>query len=99
MKNIALAIDGNTCRQARVWVAKRGTSVSAAVAALLENLPGRSHTLCVSAAKPGAIKPKAPSFASILRKNASFYAYFSHRRMPCKQLIKQHLNGNATAKN
>ena len=65
MKNIALAIDGNTCRQARVWVAKRGTSVSAVVAALLEDLPGMSRTLCVSAAKPDATKPAAPSSASI----------------------------------
>jgi hypothetical protein len=41
MKNIALAIDGNACRQARVWAVKPGASVSSAVAALLENLPGR----------------------------------------------------------
>ena len=65
MKNITVTINDNTYRQARVWAAKRDTSVSAAVAALLENLPAISRTLCVSAAKPDATKPAAPSSASI----------------------------------
>jgi hypothetical protein len=65
MKNITLAINSNTYRQARVWAAKRDTSVSAALAALLQNLPGMSRTLCVSAAKPDRIKPAVPKSASI----------------------------------
>jgi hypothetical protein len=60
MKNITVTINGNTYRQACIRAAKRDTSVSAVVAALLENLPGMARTPCVSAAKAGVIKPVAP---------------------------------------
>jgi hypothetical protein len=40
MKNITVTVNDTACRQARVWAAKRDTSVSAVVTRLLRNLPG-----------------------------------------------------------
>jgi hypothetical protein len=40
MKNITVTVNDTVYRQARVWAAKRDTSVSAVVAYLLQNLPG-----------------------------------------------------------
>lgn len=40
MKNITVTIPDDVYRQARVWAAKRDTSVSAVVTYLLETLPG-----------------------------------------------------------
>jgi hypothetical protein len=61
MKNITVCISDNTYRQARVWAARRDTSVSAVVTTLLENLPGMARPLCPSpAAKPNETKLAAP---------------------------------------
>ncbi len=38
--NITVTVPEETYRQARVWAAERGTSLSAVVAYLLETLPG-----------------------------------------------------------
>jgi hypothetical protein len=40
MKNITVSVPDETYRQARVWAAKRDTSLSAVVKYLLETLPG-----------------------------------------------------------
>jgi hypothetical protein len=40
MKNITVCVSDQTYRSARVWAAKRDTSVSAVVRYLLETLPG-----------------------------------------------------------
>jgi hypothetical protein len=40
MKNITVSVPDETYRSARVWAARRDTSVSAVVAYLLETLPG-----------------------------------------------------------
>jgi hypothetical protein len=40
MKNITVCVSDKAYRDARVWAAKRDTSISAVVACLLENLPG-----------------------------------------------------------
>ena len=40
MKNITVTVNDTAYRQARVWAAKRDTSVSAVVTYLLQNLPG-----------------------------------------------------------
>jgi hypothetical protein len=39
MKNITVSIDDEAYRQARLWAAGRGTSLSKVVAYLLEHLP------------------------------------------------------------
>ena len=39
MKNITIAIHDDAYREARVWAAERGISLSKAVAYLLEHLP------------------------------------------------------------
>ena len=38
MRNITVCVSESTYRQARVWAARRGTSISAAVRLLLDNL-------------------------------------------------------------
>jgi hypothetical protein len=43
MKNITVSVPDETYRGARVWAARRDTSVSAVVAYLLESLPGIQH--------------------------------------------------------
>jgi hypothetical protein len=40
MKNITVSVNDTAYRNARVWAAKRDTSISAVVTYLLENLPG-----------------------------------------------------------
>jgi len=40
MRNITVTVNDNAYRQARIWAAKRDTSVSAVVTYLLERLPG-----------------------------------------------------------
>jgi len=39
MRNITVSVNDNAYRQARIWAAKRDTSVSAVVTYMLENLP------------------------------------------------------------
>jgi len=61
MKNITVTVNDNAYRQARVWAARRDTSVSAVVTYLLENLPGlpvakRAFPL----ENPDSSKPAAP---------------------------------------
>lgn len=40
MRNITVSVNDKAYREARVWAAKRDTSISAVVAWLLQNLPG-----------------------------------------------------------
>jgi hypothetical protein len=61
MKNITVCISDNTYRQARIWAARRDTSVSAVITTLFENLPGMARTLCRSpVAKPNETELTAP---------------------------------------
>lgn len=41
MKNITVSVDNEVYRQARIWVAQNGTSVSRIVAYFLKTLPNR----------------------------------------------------------
>jgi hypothetical protein len=66
MKNITVTVNDTAYRQARVWAARRDTSVSAVVTYLLENLPGlpvakRAFPL----ENPGSAKPAEPSSAAV----------------------------------
>jgi hypothetical protein len=45
MKNITVSIPDQVYRMARVWAARRDTSVSAVVKYLLETLPGIQRTV------------------------------------------------------
>ena len=44
-RNITVCVSESTYHQARVWAAQRGTSISAAVQFLLENLPAISRAV------------------------------------------------------
>jgi hypothetical protein len=44
MKNITVSVPNQAHRQARVWAARRDTSISAVVKYMLERLPGLPRT-------------------------------------------------------
>ena len=62
MKNITVAVPNDVYRQARVWAAERGVSLSKVVATLLEILPTHPRANRIFQ-KPGAT-PAPPSSAS-----------------------------------
>jgi hypothetical protein len=64
MKNITVSVTGEAYRSARVWAARRDTSVSAVVRYLLETLPGiQPATHAFPPIKPAPTPAAAPKFS------------------------------------
>ena len=53
MKNITVSVDNEVYRQARIWAAQNGTSVSKIVARFLKTLPHRK----LPAQRPWSLRP------------------------------------------
>jgi hypothetical protein len=70
MKNITVSVPDETYRSARVWAARRDTSVSAVVGYLLQTLPGiqRAKQAFVPI-EPTQIAPSAPPTTPKLNEN------------------------------
>jgi len=65
MRNLTVCISDDTYRQARIWAAKRDTSVTAMVTDLLEDLPAMWGKYCSSTeSKPPLTGPKTPQSGS-----------------------------------
>ncbi|MGO8759275.1 MAG: hypothetical protein ACLQG3_14245 [Terracidiphilus sp.] len=66
MKNITVSVPDETYRQARIWAAERGTSVSKAVAYLLQILPShpRINKQFFTPTQPESTSNSAPQAGS-----------------------------------
>jgi hypothetical protein len=70
MKNITVSVPDETYRSARVWAARRDTSVSAVVGYLLQTLPGIQRAKQAFAPiEPTPIAPVAPPTTPKLNEN------------------------------
>jgi hypothetical protein len=68
MKNITISVPDQTYRHARVWVARRDTSISAVVKYILETLPGiKLATQAFPVIKSPAVAADTPELNANLR--------------------------------
>ena len=67
MRNITVTVSDQAYRQARVWAAKRDTSVSAVVEYLISHLPGLPIAkIAFPLDNPHSAKPAAPPTEAVL---------------------------------